>query len=90
VHDKVVRLHNLSTDEKIIDSFTKPLWTSLEGMEMFPLGSIYDRNIVWIFQYLSDRLDHVGIGPDVIFDGLKIRFVTRYTICQLNQALKIS
>jgi hypothetical protein len=44
---------------------------------MFPRGSVDDCSIVSIFQYLSDIIDHVGICPDVIFDGLNIRVATR-------------
>jgi hypothetical protein len=32
----------------------------------------------------------VGIGPDVIFDGLKIRVVARSPMCELHRALKLS
>jgi hypothetical protein len=51
VQEGAVRLHHLSTDEQIADIFTKPLsGTSLEGMQMFPWGSIDDCNIMSIFQ----------------------------------------
>jgi hypothetical protein len=52
VQEGAMRLHHLSTDEKIADIFTKPLsGTRLEGMKMFPWGSIDDCIIVSIFQY---------------------------------------
>jgi hypothetical protein len=47
-----VRLHHVSTDEQIVDIFTKPRSrTRLAGMKMFPWGSIDDFNIISIFQY---------------------------------------
>jgi hypothetical protein len=65
-----VRLQYISIDEQITDIFNKPIsGTSLERMKMFPSGSFDDCSIMLIFQDLSDRLDHVGIGPDVIFNG---------------------
>jgi hypothetical protein len=52
VQEGEVKLHHLSKDEHIVEIFTKPLSrTSLEGMQIFPLGSIDDCIIVSIFQY---------------------------------------
>jgi hypothetical protein len=52
VQEGVVAIHQLSTDENIVNIFTKPMsGTSLAGMKMFPWGSIDDCSIVSISQY---------------------------------------
>ena len=85
VQKGVVGIHQLSTDENIVNIFTKPLsGTSLAGMKMFPWGSIDDCSIVSIFQYWSDGIDHVGIGPYVIFVGLQIGVIVRSPMCKLH------
>jgi hypothetical protein len=51
VQEGAVRLHHLSTDEKIVDICNKPMsGTRLEGIPMFPWESVDDCSIVPIFQ----------------------------------------
>jgi hypothetical protein len=48
---RAVRIQHTSIDEQVANICTKPLsGTSLEGMKMFPWGSVDDCNIVLIFQ----------------------------------------